>query len=171
MNSGSGSSPALKLVEAAPIRTRTEDASSMSTAAFPGALRPTLVRSIVQASPSTLAGRSKGGRADLTIHRISKTHHGRTLLTLGHAAEHLANSRQFALDGVDDRNRAEAIHILMSLSRSVFEEFAGAHRRRWRLEEWLVGRVTDMIESQSRDKRRERLGPSGPGLAASPVRL
>lgn len=52
-------------------------------------------------------------------------HHGRTLLMLGHAAEHLADSRRFVLG--EERGVApvdEAIHLLMRLSRGVFEEYA-----------------------------------------------
>jgi hypothetical protein len=53
-------------------------------------------------------------------------HHGLTLLMLGRAAEHLADSRRFAFD--EERTVApvdEAIHILRRLSRGVFEEYAG----------------------------------------------
>ena len=61
---------------------------------------------------------------DLTIHRITSTHHGRTLLTLGHAAEYLANSRRYSTEKVDHAANIEAIHILMEASRGVFEDFA-----------------------------------------------
>jgi hypothetical protein len=52
-------------------------------------------------------------------------HHGRTLLMLGHAAEHLADSRRFVLG--EERGVVpvdEAIHLLMRLRRGVFEEYA-----------------------------------------------
>jgi hypothetical protein len=61
---------------------------------------------------------------DLTIHRITKTHHGRTLVSLGHAAEYLANSRRFLLREKMNDSDNEAIHLLMSLSRRVFDEYA-----------------------------------------------
>jgi hypothetical protein len=70
-----------------------------------------------------LTGGAAPARAYLTIRRITETHHGRTLLMLGHAAEHLANSRRFQVEEID-ASEAEAMHILMGLSRSVFDEFA-----------------------------------------------
>jgi hypothetical protein len=53
-----------------------------------------------------------------------RAHHGRTLLMLGHAAEHLASSRKFVFGETGKSADDEAIHILRSLSRDVFEEYA-----------------------------------------------
>jgi hypothetical protein len=64
----------------------------------------------------------------LTVRRALGTHHGRILLMLGHAAEHLANSRKFAFEETGKSADDEAIHILRSLSRSVFEEYANEFR-------------------------------------------
>jgi hypothetical protein len=61
---------------------------------------------------------------DQTSRRIVGTHHGRTLLMLGHAAEHLASSRRFVFEETATNSDDEAIHILMSLSRDVFKEYA-----------------------------------------------
>ena len=131
----------------------------MSTASFPGALGPVLVKRFARESPSALAGRPAQGRADLTIHRITETHHGRTLLLLGHAAEHLANSRRYTIHGLNDGSEAEAIHILLGLSRDVFDEFARQQTRRWKAEQWLLGRVAGLIEG--------RAGRKGRGIAES----
>jgi hypothetical protein len=143
----------------------------MATAAFPGALRPSLVQRVVQDVPGALAGTPARKAADLTIHRITETNHGRTLLILGHAAEHLANSRQFVIDGSGDRDIAEAVHILMGLGRIVFEEFAGGDTRRRRVEQWLIGRVAGAIEGRSGRKRRMTSGTAGSNLTVSPARL
>ena len=143
----------------------------MATAAFPGALRPSLVQRVVRDLPGALAGTPAKESADLTIHRITQTHHGRTLLILGHAAEHLANSRQFAVGGSRDRDIAEAVHILMGLGRTVFEEFAERNTRRRRVEQWLIGRVTGAIEGRAGRQRRMTHETSGRNLSASPARL
>lgn len=76
------------------------------------------------------------GRVDLTIHRRTDTHHGVTLRLLGHAAEHLVESRRFDLQSskADD----EAIHILMHLSREVFEQYAEGVAVRRRFRDWLM---------------------------------
>jgi hypothetical protein len=96
-----------------------------------------------------------GGKAvsrvgDLTIHRITATHHGRTLLMLGHAAEHLANSRRYTMGKVDQASNGEAIHILMGLSREVFEEFAERRPLSRRFQDWLVERAVRLLEEAGR---------------------
>jgi hypothetical protein len=112
----------------------------MSTAAIPGSIGPELVRRDQNVRPSPVAE----GEQPLAIHRITRTHHGRTLLTLGHAAEYLANSRRFRTkegNGAD----AEAIHILMGLSREIFDDFTERlpfyRRVERRLMDWVVGLI------------------------------
>lgn len=129
----------------------------MSTAAFPGVLGPVLVRENPREAPGFAGGWTDNvsqSHVDLTIHRISRTHHGRTLLTLGHAAEYLANSRCFDINGREDASSAEAIHILMGLSRSVFDDFADRDSRRRRIEQWLIGRVAGIFEGSASGRRR-----------------
>jgi hypothetical protein len=75
--------------------------------------------------------------ADLTIHRIAKTHHGRTLAILGHAAECLANSRPFDSEQKEESSTM-AIHVLMDRSRKVFDEFAQQNAVNRRIKRWLV---------------------------------
>ena len=119
----------------------------MSTAVFPGPTRPVLVPSRkARAFPSLSQGRAVSSVGDLTIHRITSTHHGRTLLTLGHAAEYLANSRRYSTEKVDQAANVEAIHILMELSRSVFDDFAERRALSRRLEQWLIGRAVRLFE-------------------------
>jgi hypothetical protein len=67
--------------------------------------------------------------ASLTMPRAMGTHHGRTLLMLGHAAEHLTSSRKFVVEETGKRADDEAIHILRSLSRGVFEEYANEFQK------------------------------------------
>ena len=119
----------------------------MATAVFPGPTRQVPVRSRkAQPFPSLSQGREASKAGDLTIHRITGTHHGRTLLTLGHAAEYLANSRRYSIEKVDHAANVEAIHILMELSRSVFEDFAERRTVSRRLEDWLIDRAVQLFE-------------------------
>ena len=119
----------------------------MATAVFPGPTRPVRIPSRkAQALPSLSQGREASKAGDLTIHRITGTHHGRTLLTLGHAAEYLANSRRYSTEKVDHAANVEAIHILMELSRSVFEDFAERRTVSRRLEDWLIDRAVQLFE-------------------------
>ena len=123
----------------------------MATAVFPGTNRPTLVpQKAARAFPSLSHGKASSSVGDLTIHRITKTHHGRTLLMLGHAAEYLANSRRYSSEKVDHEANVEAIHILMGLSRSVFEEFAERRTLNRRFEQWLVDRAVRLFERSGR---------------------
>ena len=119
----------------------------MATAVFPGPTRPVHVPSRkAQAIPSLSHGREASQAGDLTIHRITRSHHGRTLLTLGHAAEYLANSRRYSTEKVDHTANAEAIHILMELSRSVFDDFAERRTLSRRFEQWLIGSAVRVFE-------------------------
>src|SRR5882757_2249987 len=119
----------------------------MSTAVFPGPSRPLLVPSQkARAFPSLSQGRAVSGAGDLTIHRITSTHHGRTLLTLGHAAEYLANSRRYSTEKIDHAANVEAIHILMELSRGVFDDFAERRSLHRRVEDWLIERAVRLLD-------------------------
>ena len=123
----------------------------MATAVIPGTPRPVprpvLVPSRKTRSyPSLSEGRAVSSAGDLTIHRVTKTHHGRTLLTLGHAAEYLAHSRKYSTQRFDHAAEAEAIHILMGLSRGVFEEFAERRTLRRRFEGWVIEPAVRLFE-------------------------
>ena len=122
----------------------------MSTAVFPGPngpAHPVLVPSRKpRAFPSLSQGRAASSKGDLTIHRITSTHHGRTLLTLGNAAEYLANSRRYSAEKVDHASNVEAIHILMEVSRSVFEDFAERRSLNRRVEDWVIERAVRLFE-------------------------
>jgi hypothetical protein len=118
----------------------------MATVAFPGVFRPARTQRQSEGLPSFSPGNPAPKKADLTIHRVTKTHHGRTLLMLGHAAEYLANSRRFAMIGFDASADEEAIHILMGLSREVFEEFAEQTTEKRRVGDWVIERVVRLLE-------------------------
>jgi len=96
--------------------------------------------------PSLSKGRAVSSAGDLTIHRITNTHHGRTLLTLGHAAEYLANSRRYSIQAFDNKSDDEAIHILMGLSRTVFEDFAQHPAWTRRFWNWVIERVVRLLD-------------------------
>ena len=123
----------------------------MSTVAFPGVYRPELASRNASSIPTLSPGNHPSNDANLTIHRISKTHHGRTLLTLGHAAEYLANSRRYSIQsfdkkGFDSKGDDEAIHILLELSRSVFEDFAKPQTLSRRIGNWVVEHVVRLLD-------------------------
>ena len=122
----------------------------MSTAVFPGPnnpARPVLVPSrSPRAFPSLSQGRAVSSAGDLTIHRITRTHHGRTLLMLGHAAEYLVNSRRYSTEKVDHAANIEAIHLLMEMSRNVFEEFAERGSLHRRMKDWVIERAVRLFE-------------------------
>jgi hypothetical protein len=84
------------------------------------------------------------GRIDLTIHRRTDTHHGATLRLLGHAAEYLVESRRFEMwaSRADD----EALHILMRLSREVFEDYAEGVAVRRRFHDWIMDKVVQQYD-------------------------
>ena len=126
----------------------------MARAVFPGPGRPDLVAAQrAPAIPSLSEGRAASGAGDLTIHRITASHHGRTLLTLGHAAEHLANSRRYSTEEYDYEAHMEALHILMGLSRSVFDEVAERRGLPGRVQDLVVERAVRLIEWGGRETR------------------
>lgn len=129
----------------------------MATAVFPGENHsvPVTLRKArpsrgstfpSQPFPSLSGGRAASRAGDLTIHRITGTHHGRTLLTLGPAAEYLANSRRYSTQAYDHEAEVEAVHILLELSRSVFEEYAERRSLHRRFEDWLFERAVRLFE-------------------------
>ena len=121
---------------------------SISTVPASDAIGLTIVprTSPVPQPPTTLsAANGPTDAPDLTIHRVTKTHHGRTLLMLGHAAEYLADSRKFLPRGKATDSDIEAIHILMGLSRSVFDDYANGVSKGRRLDRLVLGCVTKLL--------------------------
>jgi hypothetical protein len=100
---------------------------------------------VPQPPTSLSAGSCLSNTPDLTIHRITRTHHGRTLLMLGHAAEYLADSRRFSARGRATNSDNEAIHILMGLSRNVFDEYAHSASKGRRLDRLVLGCMTRLL--------------------------
>lgn len=76
-----------------------------------------------------------------TIHRRTASHHGRTLQTLGHAAEYLAESMRDDLDPAHQAADREAIHILMRLSREIFDDYVAANHKRRPITDWLMSQA------------------------------
>src|ERR1700742_2044556 len=114
----------------------------MATAVFPGTNRPVPVPAKkARAFPSLSDGREASHVGDLTIHRITDTHHGRTLLSLGRAAEYLVNSRRYSTRVYDREAEVEAVHLLMELSRMVFEEYAERRTLQRRFQDWVIERA------------------------------
>ena len=121
---------------------------SISTATPGRASGPTLVnQSPREPHPLVTLSAANGptDAPDLTIHRVTGTHHGRTLLVLGHAAEYLVDSRRFLRRAKVNDSDNEAIHILMSLSRTVFDEYAEGVSKGRGLDRLVLGFVTRLL--------------------------
>ena len=118
-----------------------------STATLARANGPALVSQSRRCSmpPTLSAANVSTASPDLTIHRLTRTHHGRTLLTLGHAAEYLLNSRRFLVQGRRDDSANEAVHILMGLSRRVFDEYAEGASKVRMLDGLVLGCVARLL--------------------------
>lgn len=115
----------------------------MSTAPFPKAVRPELVPA-VRRLPERLP--VDADAFNLTIRRISKSHHGRTLQMLGHAAEHLVNNRRFLIAGSASKADDEAVRILRQLSSVVFQEYAESVKVRRPVEDFVMGCANWLFE-------------------------
>jgi hypothetical protein len=81
------------------------------------------------------------GDPDLTIHRQTSSHHGRALRTLGHAAEYLVKTRSVSSSRAKSATDNEAVHVLMRLSREVFEEYAAITVHRHPVTDWVINRA------------------------------
>ena len=115
----------------------------MSTAPFPRAVQPSIQPGVAHL-PAGLPQDTRG--VNLTTYRISRTHHGRTLQTLGHAAEYLVNSRRFLLAESVSEADEEAVRILRRLSSSVFREYAESVKVRRPVEDFVMGCAAWLFE-------------------------
>jgi hypothetical protein len=77
----------------------------------------------------------------LTIHRRTTSHHGNALRTLGHAAEYLIESRSASIDAMATAAEREATHILMHLSRNVFDEYVAMTQQRHPVTDWIMNQA------------------------------
>jgi hypothetical protein len=64
---------------------------------------------------------------------------------LGHAAEYLVNSRRFLVRGKANAGDNEAVHILMGLSRCVFDEYAEGASTGRGLDGLVLGCMTKLL--------------------------
>jgi hypothetical protein len=106
----------------------------MSTAPFPGAYASTVGDMVVShlGSIGTLA---------LPAGRNASVDRGQGIEKLGHAVDHLISSSMFYTDESFAKADSEAIHILMRLRRSVFEERTEVTPGNRRLRQWIMGRL------------------------------
>ena len=118
----------------------------MSTLPFPKVSKT--ARPAIQPGPELVPQKFRldHGRVNLTTYRISKSHHGRTLETLGHAAEYLVHSRQFLEKGRAGRADDEAVRILRRLSSEVFREYAESAKVRRPIEDLVMGCANWLFE-------------------------
>jgi hypothetical protein len=78
---------------------------------------------------------------NLATRRRASQLQGRALEILGHAVEYPVDSRMFMVDQPSTRADAEAIQILMLLSRQVFAECAEVTPPTRRLRHWISQRL------------------------------
>jgi hypothetical protein len=78
---------------------------------------------------------------DLGTPRRASQMQGRALEILGHAVEYLVDSRMFMIDQPSTRADAEAVQLLMLLSRHVFAECAEVTPPTRRLRHWISQRL------------------------------
>jgi hypothetical protein len=64
---------------------------------------------------------------------------------LGHAAEYLGDSRRFLVRGKATDSDNDAIHVLMGLSRSVFDEYAEGASKGRGLDGLVLGCVARLL--------------------------
>jgi hypothetical protein len=84
---------------------------------------------------------------NVTIHRLTESHHGGTLRTLGHAAEYLIATRAIAFDQPETKADREALRILRELSRRVFDEYAERSRQHHPVTDWIMSQAVRVYGS------------------------
>lgn len=77
----------------------------------------------------------------LPVRRRANADQARAIETLGHAVDHLIYSRMFLTDREAVKADTEAIHILMMLRRSVFEECERVVSERRQVRQWIMERL------------------------------
>jgi hypothetical protein len=78
---------------------------------------------------------------NLDTRRRGSQMQGRALEILGHAVEYIVDSRMFMIDQPSTRADAEAVQLLMLLSRQVFAECAEVTPPARRLRHWISQRL------------------------------
>jgi hypothetical protein len=78
----------------------------------------------------------------LGVRRRASVQQGRALEILGHSVEYLVDSRMFMIDQPSTRADAEAVQILMRLSREVFSDCTEVAPPARRLRLWINSRLS-----------------------------
>jgi hypothetical protein len=107
----------------------------MSTAPFPGAYP----FAVSDAAAQHLAAASEA--SGLPVRRRANVDQARAIEKLGHAVDHLIYSRMFLTEADAVKADSDAIHILMVLRRSVFEECEPIDRGSRQVKQWIMERV------------------------------
>ena len=107
----------------------------MSTAPFPG-VHPFAV-SDAAAKHLAAVGEAPG----LPVRRRANVNQARAIEKLGHAVDHLIYSRMFLTDADAVKADSDAIHVLMVLRRSVFEECETVAQGDRQVKQWITERL------------------------------
>jgi hypothetical protein len=84
------------------------------------------------------------GSTGMGVRRRASVQQGRALEILGHSVEYLVDSRMFMIDQPSTRADAEAVQILMRLSREVFSDCAEVVPPARRLRLWINSRLSTL---------------------------
>jgi hypothetical protein len=79
-----------------------------------------------------------GETPELPVRRLANVDQARAIERLGRAVDHLIYSRMFLADSVAVKADADAIHILMGLRRSVFEECEMVNQGNRQMKQWVM---------------------------------
>lgn len=77
----------------------------------------------------------------LPVRRRANANQAHAIEKLGNAVDHLIYSRMFLTDANAIKAEADAIHILMVLRRSVFEECETVARETRQVKQWIADRL------------------------------
>jgi|ERR1700722_19481723 hypothetical protein len=106
----------------------------MSTASFPGVYPFALSDAASQYSAA-------GDAPELPVRRRANVDQARAIEKLGHSVDHLIYSRIFLTDAAAVKADADAVHLLMKLRRSVFEECERVVSENRQVKRWIMERL------------------------------
>jgi hypothetical protein len=105
----------------------------MSTAPYPG-----YPFAVSDAAVQHLASTEVAG---LPVRRRANVNQAHAIEKLGHAVDHLIYSQMFLTDTDEVKAAIDAVHILMAVRRTVFEECETVVRKKRQVRQWISERL------------------------------
>src|SRR5579871_1187259 len=84
---------------------------------------------------------SVGGAPELPVRRRANVDQARAIEKLGHAVDHVIYLQIFLTDADEVKAATDAVHILMALRRTVFEECETVIRKKRQVRQWITERL------------------------------